>query len=96
MTQQILTANRLGDGLVVFLTVTGTWSTGLAGADIAGDDAGVARLEAKGKADEAARLVVGTYLIEVAEIDGIVEPLRLRERIRAGGPTVGTDIGRAA
>lgn len=96
MTQQILTANRLGDGRVVFLTVAGTWSTGLAGADIAADDAGFARLEAKGKDDEAARLVVGPYLIEVAEIDGIVEPLRLRERIRAGGPTVGNDVGRAA
>ncbi|MBM3558804.1 MAG: DUF2849 domain-containing protein [Alphaproteobacteria bacterium] len=95
MTQQIHTANRLGDGRVVFLTVAGTWSTGLAGADIAAA-AAVAHLEAKGREDEAARLVVGAYLIEVAESDGIVEPLRLRERIRTGGPTVGNDVGRAA
>jgi len=86
---RVLTANRLRDGLVVFLGPAGEWVTAIAAARVARDAPSMAALEAAGQAAEAAQEVVGAYLIDVAESgDGIVA-LRRREQIRAaGGPTV--------
>lgn len=91
---RVLTANRLRDGLVVFLTApkgagAPEWVTAIAAAAVAEDDAAMAALEAAGKAAEAAQQVVGAYLIDVAVTGEGPVPLRKRERIRAaGGPTV--------
>jgi hypothetical protein len=48
---------------------------------------------ARGKADEAARMVVDAYAIDVDAGSGRYLPTRIRERIRALGPTV--DYGAA-
>lgn len=88
MTQKIITANNLGDGLVVFLTATGGWSTDIAAARIIGSGELDAAL-AYGKAQHDARIVIEPYEIDVELTDGVPVPQRLRERIRAAkGPTV--------
>jgi hypothetical protein len=88
MSLQILTANRLTDGVVVWYDVDGQWSLTIERAEIARDKETAARLEAVGKQAFAANLVVDVNLIDIEEVDGVIRPLRLRERIRAEGPTI--------
>lgn len=92
---QVLTANRLGDGHVVYLGGEG-WTADLEKARLLNDPGAAETAEQDGREAVAARLVVEPYLIDVeAEIDRI-EPVRLRERIRAEGPTTGNSQGYAA
>ena len=91
MTQQVVTANRLGDGLVVYLTADGGWSEALAAAAIVGDEQASAALLAEGEAAAAAQRVVEPYLIDVVPATGGFVPARYRELIRATGPSTETD-----
>jgi hypothetical protein len=85
MPQQVLTANRLSDGVVVFLDANGRWSEHIAAARLAEKADAEALTEAgDARGDE----VVAPYLIDVAlEAQG-PKPLRYRERIRAFGPSI--------
>lgn len=91
MSLKAVTANRLREGDVVYLTDTGRWSAHLNESRVSDDPAILEALMAQAEADVAARLVIGPYLMEVAEIDGILQPLSTREIIRAAGPTVRAD-----
>ena len=87
-TYQIITANRLGDGHVVYLTLNGDqtgWTTRAQSATVfAADDVDTALKRAE--ADEKANIVVGLY---ATEITGKTEPLGAKESIRAsGGPSI--------
>ena len=85
---QVVTANRLRDGAVVFLAGDGSWSIHVDDAAVARDQEEEARLLGVGAADTTACVVIAPYLIEV-EIEGEqVTPMGPRERIRAFGPTV--------
>lgn len=88
MILQVLTANRLGDGISVWFDTTGAWNEAIATAEIARTPEDLARLEAIGKAAFAANKVLDVNLIEIEEVDGKIRPLRLRERIRADGPSI--------
>ncbi len=83
-----LTANRLGDGLVVFLSDTGDWSGKIDLAAVATNEKALSVLECSGERATTLRQVVGPYLIDVEIENGEVKPMVLRERIRAYGPTV--------
>lgn len=91
MALQVVTANRLRQGDVVYLTAAGGWSLRLNESRTARDKADVEAMLAQAEADVAARLVVAPYAFEVAEIDGVLQPLSTREAIRAAGPTVRAD-----
>ncbi len=89
---QILTANRLTDGRIVYHAADGGWSETLDGARVfaAGEREAA---EAAGRQGEDARLVVGAYLFPVAAEGGAIRPLSMRERIRAlGGPTIAPPV----
>lgn len=88
---QVVTASRLREGDVVYLTADGHWSTHLNESQASADGAVIEALLAKAQADVAARLVVAPYAFPVVEIDGILQPLSTRETIRAAGPTVPSD-----
>lgn len=92
---RILTANRLLDGVVVWLQADHSWCTDIAGAEIARDPATEEKLERAGRAALAKNEVVDVSLIEVEIADGAIRPRRLRERIRLAGPSVGNSLGRA-
>ncbi|CAG1011439.1 MAG: DUF2849 domain-containing protein [Rhizobiaceae bacterium] len=92
---KVLTANRLIDGEAVWYSADG-WRETLEGAEIAADKDGEARLEAIGAAAFAADQVLDVAIIDVALIDGAIVPTRLRERIRAAGPTNRNDLGKQA
>ncbi|HEY6632931.1 MAG TPA: DUF2849 domain-containing protein [Rhizobiaceae bacterium] len=90
-----LTANRLTDGEAVWLA-DGAWVESIGPADVVGDKDGEARLEAIGKAAYDNNEVVDVALIDVDLVDGTIVPQRLRERIRAAGPTNRLDLGKQA
>jgi len=70
---QILTANRLVDGDVVFLTGEYDWSIDINDARIVRDQAEACQLEDIGaKADKSAH-VVGCYLVDVVVVEGRIE-----------------------
>ena len=54
------------------------------------------RLEAIGAKAYADNEVVDVNLIDADVVNGAVEPVRLREKIRAAGPTIRNDLGKQA
>jgi hypothetical protein len=94
MTVQVVTANRLRDGVIVWLTQTHAWSEDFAESKPLRDEAEAkAGLDAAA-ADVKARLVVGPYLAEVDETPEGLKPNNARERIRASRlPTIIPDQG---
>ncbi len=93
---KVLTANRLTDGEAVWFSADRRWVESLDLAEVVSDRAGEERLEAAGKAAYANNEVVDVDLIDVALAGGSIRPLRLREQIRAAGPTNRTDLGKQA
>jgi hypothetical protein len=93
---KILTANRLVDGEAVWLAAGGVWIETVHGAEIANDAETETRLDAAGKAALASNQVVDVNLIDVVLTDGVIRPTRLREQIRADGPTTHLQFGKAA
>ncbi len=88
MADKVLTANRLSDGIAVWLDASGAWNESLQQAFVARHAEAVSALEETGKKAYADNLVVDVNVIEIEEREGVLWPLRLRERIRAGGPTM--------
>jgi Protein of unknown function (DUF2849) len=89
---QMIIANRLVDGVVVFLAPRDDWSTAIADGAVIGDDAEAQRLLGIAKQHEARCLVIDPTLIAVTVENGQPKPTEIREAIRAFGPTVRTDL----
>lgn len=90
MTVQIATANRLTDGIVVFMGYDGEWTRHIDDARIAEREDDVAELMTEVQESPS---VVGAYLIEAevrAPEGGVrsVFPQSYREQIRAFGPSI--------
>ncbi len=93
---QVITANRLRDGVVVFLGTDFSWVDQIGAARVfATPETSEAGLAAT-KKDEDDNLVLDVYAIEVAEKDGVITPTRLREAIRATGPTIHPEHGKGS
>jgi len=88
-----LTANRLGDGEVVFWS-HGRWVERFGEAELFTDDAAAEAAEAAGKGQPT--IVVEPYLIEVIQAEDGVAPVAYRERVRALGPTNTPQHGKQA
>ena len=86
--QKAITANRLDDGRVVFLDDVGGWVATLVEARLLSDGPELDKASAYAKAQHDARVVVEPYPIDIVIVDGLPVPARIRERIRAQGPTV--------
>jgi hypothetical protein len=93
---QIMTANRLADGDVVFLTRSGEWALAIDNAVLAQEPQAVAALETRARQDEKANQVTGAYLFDAERVEGRIRASHIRERIRAQGPTVRLDLGKQA
>jgi hypothetical protein len=83
----VVTANRLFDGIVVYLASGGGWTEEIARARIAETEDETKALEEEAAKDVKARKVVAVYPMEVALVDGAVDPLSVREKIRASHRT---------
>lgn len=93
---QLITANRLRDGIAVFLTRSGEWSERIDDAALALEPQAASAFEARARQAEQANLVTGSYLIEAERLDGGIRATLTRERMRAVGPTVRLDLGKQA
>jgi len=83
---QVASANRLTDGVVVYLDDAGQWTDRLDRAALARDKRAAEILLERAKAEAAS--VVDPFLVAVSEDDdGTLAPLSLREKIRATGLT---------
>lgn len=93
---KVLTANRLSNGEAVWLAADHSWAETIHGAEIARDAAAEEKLERLGKASGLNNEVIDLDLIDIQLVDGEIVPIRLRERIRAAGPTSRNDLGKQA
>jgi hypothetical protein len=83
----VVTANRVGDGAVVYRRADGGWTTKLEGAAIATNAVVARELMSAAVADDLR--AVGPYVAPVKLTPGgDVRPGNLRELIRLGGPTI--------
>ena len=85
MSTQVITANALVEGDVVYLSTDGHWERSLAAAQVFSD-----ALTADNKlAAATARSgeVVGVYLMGVAIVKGVPQPKHFREAFRQTGPS---------
>ena len=96
MAFKIITANRLTDGEVLYLTATGGWSESIVSAQVAHTADEENRLLETAEQAVETLVVIGPYAMPVAEADGAPLPLSQREKIRAKGPTVRLDLGKQA
>jgi len=86
-TEQLVTGNRLRDGVPVYFTMRQDWSPSIDEASLVASDAGEALL-ATAQAGAPPLPVVAPYLADAVREAGHVRPSSLRERIRAFGPSV--------
>ena len=93
---QVLTANRLIDGEVVYLSPGDAWVVDLDAAAIFSTKAEGETALAKGVHAEENQQVVHAYLFDVVAAAAPLKPVKMREIIRAAGPTVRTDLGKQA
>ncbi|MBD8892222.1 DUF2849 domain-containing protein [Roseibium litorale] len=93
---KIVTANRLIDGEVVWLGAGNAWVGQVSEALVLDGKDDVAAALAAGLASAERREVVDVYEVDVTEEDGKLVPVRLREKIRAKGPTTHPDLGKQA
>ena len=95
-TVKVLTANRLSDGVVVYAGPADRWVERLGEAAIlVGAAEADARLAAAA-ADVTARLIIEPYLFDASPAPEGLRPVKVREVIRAAGPTVRRDLGKQA
>jgi hypothetical protein len=83
----VITANRLGDGVVVYRTTDAQWSIRLDEAVVVTTAPAATELLAAAAADDT--IAVGAYVAPVLlASDGRPQPGNLRESIRSRGPTI--------
>jgi len=85
--KQLVTANRLYDGVPVYYAGGDAWALAIASALLVAPEAGESLL-VKAQEGPQPRPVVAPYLVEADVAGGTVRPILLRERIRAAGPTI--------
>ncbi|MGD9740295.1 MAG: DUF2849 domain-containing protein [Bauldia sp.] len=86
--KKVLTANRLIDGLVIFVGPDRTWVTDVNDAAILEDGPTLDAAVALGQEGVVGKFLIDPYPVDVTVEDGKPVPVRLRELIRAKGPTV--------
>ena len=85
---KVLTANRLSDGIAVWYSPSKGWDTDIATAELVSDAAGEARLTAVGAEAYARNEVIDVNVVDAEIANGKPVATKLRERIRAEGPTI--------
>ena len=92
---QMITANRLRDGEVVWWNA-GRWVTSLAEGEVFADPKAADTALAVALGSVRDNTMVNPYLFDVRVADGTVTPVKEREIIRAAGPSVRIDTGKQA
>ena len=85
---KVVSANRLADGIVVYVGATGAWVETIAAAAPLDTAEAVEAALVVGRADEAVNLIVDPFVVDVVRAGDELRALTLRDRIRAEGPTI--------
>jgi len=85
---QMIIANALKDGRVVFLADQGRWVNRIADGLLAENEFQAEKLVQIAARAEADNQIIGPELIKVSGSNGQRLPVEIRETIRASGPTV--------
>ena len=93
---KVLTANRLPDGIAVWYARTNEWVEDFNKSDVVSDREAIAWLEKVATETLANGQYCDVVLVDVEETVQGPRPLKLRERIRADGPTITPDLGSRA
>lgn len=93
---KVLTANRLSDGIAVWLGRSRLWVEHVEEAWAAATPEAVEALEEIAADTLAKAQHCDVNLIDVEDTPQGPRPLKLRERIRAAGPTIRLDLGKQA
>lgn len=93
---EIVTANRLADGVVVFQDAEGGWVEDFPRAAVFADAAALKTALALAGEAVLQCQIVDPYSVAVELRNGRYAPKSLREAIRACGPTVRRDLGKQA
>ncbi len=92
---QVMTANRLRDGLVVFLTSDGGWHDDIAFARVLKSDTDIQDAAAVSELAVESTHIVAPYLIDNEVREGKApHPTKYREWLRTQGPSVRLDLGK--
>ncbi len=83
---EILTGNELVSGAAVYLRTDGVWGEELQASRLFDKDQAAER-DAAIAATKATGRIVSLEIEEIDQVDGVIVPRRMRERIRAAGPT---------
>ncbi|MBT5110510.1 MAG: DUF2849 domain-containing protein [Rhodospirillaceae bacterium] len=89
MSFQIVTANRLTDGFVVYMAGGNEWSTDIEDSARARSPAAGEQLLVTGRRAMDTQEIIDPYLIDADDRNGRISPVKYRERIRATGPSTG-------
>ena len=93
---QVIIANRLTDGVVVFLGTDHQWVEQLDECSPAESQAEEEELLRLGQQAEAQQEIIDPNLIHVEKVEGVLQATKMREAIRSKGPTVREDLGKQA
>ena len=93
---QVITANRLKDGDVVYLTPKNKWSERIDDATVAHSDEDAAALMTIAKQAIEDLEIIGPYEFDVEYSGQTPKPISMREIIRAAGPSIRRDLGKQA
>lgn len=86
---QVITANALRSGRVVYLATDGCWVPALGEAAVAHDERALERLEREARRAAELQQITAHYAFDVRLEAGLPVAISVRERIRADrGPTV--------
>jgi sulfite reductase (NADPH) hemoprotein beta-component len=92
MPQSVITANRLTDGVVVWLGTNAQWTDQVAAAVVLDGEALQAALEEARRVDQ--QIVVEVRDIAVDVVSQVPVPQARRERLRGAGPSVRADLAK--
>lgn len=93
---KVLTANRLADGIAVWYSNSQGWVERVVDADSVSSKEDLALFEKVAAEAISAGQHCDVVLIDVEITEEGPRPLKLRERIRAEGPTIRLDLGNQA
>jgi hypothetical protein len=85
---KVVSANRLHDGIVVYLGADRAWRDGLDGAEAFAEETEAKAALSAAREDVGRNLVVDPFLVDVERDSEGLRPITLRNAIRARGPTI--------
>lgn len=91
---KIITANLLLEGDVVWLGAGNIWVGSVQAAKIFSSQEELGSALKVAEASVVRREVVEPYALEVTQVNGVITPTTIKERIRTQGPTIRRDLGK--